>query len=461
MEIEALDNDQLVESKIAQDPDAEDLIFMITFPRQAMDATDKNYSELQIENDDLRKQIKEAEEYLASLYDERVRVTQDCSNLDYQYEEIKVEQDLAEQDIAAVQPLVTRLKKRIAAFHKQRPFNEVVVDKEIEKNEAIRREIEETKEKVEKLTKTCESKQILNRELLRQIEEYDVILDGSEASLKKMVARVKRLEGQVAKYTEQLRLKEQTLGMLKRSIAETSKQKEMQMSNKQQRELEEAKKELASKENQLLIMREMVKGRQVQYRQVDQEITRIKNSPGRKSPAKGPTPKPALGLHQADDSDLLSIDDNSDLDPQKFETSFTGMDNYDIDEEQDDRQGIDDLEEEDEDAILRDILAETETPDIRQDSVTDDLEDNPLPTKPKKATPKAPKPKAKPLVMRDPGKKQDNLVAYLEQTKDAPDAGNEQEEDENQGTHAFEVSQNDVVAMESPAKQEKVEDDEA
>ena len=83
-----------------------------------MDATDKNYSELQIENDDLRKQIKEAEEYLASLYDERVRVTQDCSNLDYQYEEIKVEQDLAEQDIAAVQPLVTRLKKRIAAFHK-------------------------------------------------------------------------------------------------------------------------------------------------------------------------------------------------------------------------------------------------------------------------------------------------------------------------------------------------------
>ena len=61
-----------------------------------MEATDKNYGELMIENDELREQIAKAEEYLSTLYEERTRVTQECSSLDYQYEEIKVEQDLAE-----------------------------------------------------------------------------------------------------------------------------------------------------------------------------------------------------------------------------------------------------------------------------------------------------------------------------------------------------------------------------
>ena len=272
--------------------------------------------------------------------------------------------------------------------------------------------------------------------------------------------------------------------MLKRSIADVSKQKESALQSRQHRELEEAKKELAAKENQLMIMREMVKGRKVQYRQVDQEINRIKNSPARKSPGKGPTPKPAFKMQQADDEDLLSIDDNSDLDPQKFELneeSITGLENYDVQEEQEDDQDLADLGDEDE--ILREIMAANETPDV-QDSLADDIEqlndspaaaqdteEDPVATEPQENEneKEEEKPKTKPVIVRDvkPQGKVDNLVKYLEQTKAAAESGDEAEEvepvEENkQSTHNFEVSQNDEVQLEdSPDKFENPEDEEA
>ena len=165
---------------------------------------------------------------------------------------------------------IKRLQRRIKDFQERRSNSEVYLQQEKIKTKKLNEENLNLQKQLAEMTKRAKEAVAQNTRLKKDVEKLDASVDQRDELMKKSLKKIKLQEADINRLLKEARTKDQHISKLQTNIADSKKEGEKQqrgsVNNFQQKQTSKLMREIEMKDNEIAMMKAMIKSWTTQVR---------------------------------------------------------------------------------------------------------------------------------------------------------------------------------------------------